>query len=158
MTPSDLERETHHALRRLPSPRAPRSLTPRVMAAVRARREAPWFARPMTTWPFALQAMTIALAVVPLAALGVWVFGGGVLQSGVTALGLSGSAPWSQLLPPVLRQAMDQASTVLVLWRLLFAPVLVYAAAFAVAVGCVFVVCAAALTWVVLGRVPAQAG
>jgi hypothetical protein len=37
----------------------------------------------------------------------------------------------------------------------LFGPVLVYAAAFAVAVGCVFAVCAAALTRVVLGRMPA---
>ena len=158
MTPSDLERETHDALRRLPSPRAPRSLTPRVMAAVRARREAPWFARPMTTWPLALQALTIALAVAPLAVLGAWMFGDGVLQNGPMALGLPGPAVWSQLLPPVVRHAMEQASTVLVLWRLLFGPVLVYAAAFAVAVGCVFAVCAAALTWVVLGRVPAQAG
>jgi len=158
MTPSDLERELHDALRRLPSPRAPRSLTPRVMAAVRARRETPWFARPMTTWPLALQALTIALAVVPLAVLGVWVFGGGVLQNGTAALGLPRPAAWSQGLPPVVRQAMEQASTVLVLWRLFFGPVLVYAAAFAVAVGGVFAVCAAALTWVVRGRAPAQAG
>jgi hypothetical protein len=158
MAPSDLERQIHEALRRLPAPRAPHSLTSRVMAAVRARREAPWYERPMTTWPLGLQTLATALAVVPLTILGIWLFGGGVLDRGAAVLGLSPSVAWSELLPPAVRGAIEQASSVVVLWRVLFGPVLVYAAGFAVAVGCVFAVCAAALTWVVLGRVPAQAG
>jgi hypothetical protein len=128
------------------------------MAAVRARHEAPWYERPMTTWPLGLQALATALAVVPLAVLGLWLFGGGVLERGAVVLGLAPSVAWSELLPPVAREAIEQASSVFVLWRVLFGPVLVYAAGFAVAVGCVFAVCAAVLTRVVLGRVPAQAG
>jgi len=151
----DLEREVHQALRRLPPPPAPRSLTPRVMAAVRARRDAPWYARPMTMWPIGLQALVTGLAVVPLALLGLWLSGGGVLPQAAGALELPSAAGWTGLLPPAVRHAAEQASVVLVLWRVVFGPVLVYAAAFAVAVGCVFAVCAAVLTRVVLGRVPA---
>lgn len=151
----DSEREVHQALRRLPPPPAPRSLTPRVMAAVRARRDAPWYARPMTMWPAGLQALVSGLAVVPLALLGLWLSGGGVLPQAAGALELPSAAGWTGLLPPAVRHAAEQASVVLVLWRVVFGPVLVYAAAFAVAVGCVFAVCAAVLTRVVLGRVPA---
>jgi len=151
----DLEREVDQALRRLPPPRAPRSLTPRVMAAVRVRRAAPWYLRPMTTWPLGLQVLVTGLAVVPLAFVGLWMFGGGVLQQAAGALGLPSSAAWTGLLPPVVRPLVEQVAAALVLWRVLFGPVVVYAAAFAVAVGCVFAVCTAALTRVVLGRVPA---
>jgi hypothetical protein len=158
VTPSDLEREMHEALRRLPPPRAPGSLAPRVMAAVRARREAPWHARPMATWPVELQVLVTALAVVPLSILGLWPFGGNVLQHGAAALGLPAPAAWGSLLPSVVLDTVERASAAVVLWRVLFGPLLVYAAAFAVTVGCVFAVCAAALTRVVLGRSPAQAG
>ena len=43
-TERDLEREIHDALRRLPQPRAPRSLAPRVMQAIAAA------ARPNAGW------------------------------------------------------------------------------------------------------------
>ncbi len=155
MTPADLEREITTALQRLQAPRAPRSLTPRVMAAVRARRDAPWHARPMIAWPVGLQVVVTGLALVPLALVGVWMFGGGVLQETLAALGVPAPAAVSGWLPPPVRQAAEQSSVVIVLWRVLLGPALAYAAAFAVAVGCVFAVCAAALTRVVLGRVPA---
>ena len=151
----DLEREVHQALRRLPLPRAPRSLTPRVMAAVRARRDAPWYARPMATWPLGLRALVTGLAVVPLTVLGLWLSGDGMLQKTAGAFGLPASVSWTGLLPPSVQQVAQQSWVALVLWRVLFGPALLYAAAFAVAVGCVFAVCAAALTRVVLGRVPA---
>jgi hypothetical protein len=157
VTPADLEREIHEALRRLPPPRAPGSLAPRLMAALRAGRAAPWHARPMATWPVVLQALVTALAGVPLAIVGLWPWGGGVLQDAAAALGLPAPAACGALLPSVVRQTVEQASAAVVLWRVLLGPVLVYAAAFAVAVGCVFTVCAAALARVVLGRMSAQA-
>jgi hypothetical protein len=51
MTPEELEQIVHQRLRELPAPRAPRSLAPAVMAAVRARASRPWYARPWRTWP-----------------------------------------------------------------------------------------------------------
>ncbi len=51
MTPEELEQIVHQRLRNLPAPKAPRSLAPAVMAAVRARASRPWYARPWRTWP-----------------------------------------------------------------------------------------------------------
>ena len=51
--PRDDRDVVHHALRRLPQPRAPRSLAPRVMAAIAAAeaRPAKHTARPWLSWP-----------------------------------------------------------------------------------------------------------
>lgn len=61
----------HAALRALPEHRAPDTLIPGVLAAIRAREHAatipaPWYHRPATTWPPALRIAlgTIAMAVV----------------------------------------------------------------------------------------------
>jgi hypothetical protein len=51
MDPVDLERLTDRALRSLPVPRAPRSLLPRVLAAVAAEASRPWYARAWLSWP-----------------------------------------------------------------------------------------------------------
>ena len=57
--PEDLERHVHRALADLPSPRAPRSLRPRVMAAVTPEvMGRPWF-----TWPWPVQVATVVAAV-----------------------------------------------------------------------------------------------
>lgn len=68
MDPDDLERAVHRELSRLPRPRAPRTLRPRVMAAITPAVVAghPWF-----TWPWQVQAMA-ALVVAGLAAGLVW--------------------------------------------------------------------------------------
>ena len=52
----DLERLVDRELKRLPQPRAPRSLLPRVMAAVAEPRPLKWYSRPWLAWPWALQA------------------------------------------------------------------------------------------------------
>lgn len=63
MKHSDLERDIDRALKALPEPRAPRTLLPAVMLAVRAGALRPWYARPWATWPRGWQvASTAALA------------------------------------------------------------------------------------------------
>jgi hypothetical protein len=57
MDPEDLERQVHRAFADLPTPRAPRSLRPRVLAAV----VPPMVGRPWFTWPWPLQAATVLL-------------------------------------------------------------------------------------------------
>ncbi len=59
MEPDELERLVDRALAELPSPRAPRSLRPRVLAAVAPpSRGRPWF-----TWPWVLQVAVVLVGV-----------------------------------------------------------------------------------------------
>jgi hypothetical protein len=54
MDPADIEAVVHRALTKLPSPRAPRSLLPRVLAVVH-QPVRPWYERAWMTWPRAWQ-------------------------------------------------------------------------------------------------------
>ncbi|HYT76076.1 MAG TPA: hypothetical protein VEL79_15075 [Vicinamibacterales bacterium] len=57
----DLEALAARDLRRLPLPRAPQTLLPRVLAAVDAWARRPWYARAWFTWPRVWQAASIAV-------------------------------------------------------------------------------------------------
>lgn len=63
MDPHELERHIDRRLARFTTPRAPESLLPRVMAAVRAREAAVPMSRDWRTWPLALQAASMAAGV-----------------------------------------------------------------------------------------------
>jgi hypothetical protein len=82
MDPAELERVVSSALARLPEPRAPRTLAPRVMAAIAAapantpRRVRNWF-----TWPFAWQALSAAAFVaVVVGGMSIWPAAANVLD------------------------------------------------------------------------------
>ena len=64
MDPAELERLTDRALRRLPTPRAPRTLLPRVLAAVAAEASRPWYARAWLSWPLQWQLVSAAVTAV----------------------------------------------------------------------------------------------
>jgi hypothetical protein len=68
MDTDDLERLTGQKLRSLPPPRAPRTLLPRVMDAVRHAAR-PWYQRAWFTWPAGWQAASVAALLVLVAAL-----------------------------------------------------------------------------------------
>ena len=59
MNPEDLERLADRELRRLPAPRSPHTLLPRVMAAVEAWAGRPWYSRAWFTWPIGWQAVSV---------------------------------------------------------------------------------------------------
>src|SRR5580765_1932286 len=73
MYPDDLDRLVDRELRELPTPRAPRTLLPRVLAAVEHLTRRPWYARAWLTWPLGWQ-------IVSLVALATIVAGGAVLM------------------------------------------------------------------------------
>jgi hypothetical protein len=63
MLPGDLEDIVDRALKELPAPRAPRTLVPRVMAAIDTERLRTSRARPWLSWPAAWQVASIAALV-----------------------------------------------------------------------------------------------
>ena len=64
MNLADLERVADRALRALPTPRAPRTLLPRVLAAITAEAVRPWYTRAWLTWPLRWQFLSAVTAVV----------------------------------------------------------------------------------------------
>lgn len=56
-------------LRRLPLPKAPPTLAPRVLAAIAARAHLPWWKKSWTHWPFGLRALFLGFLVAATAGL-----------------------------------------------------------------------------------------
>jgi hypothetical protein len=112
MDPADLEQVTDRALRALPTPRAPRTLLPRVLAAIAAEAGRPWYARAWLTWPTHWQLVSglAALAIVAAATLA-----GPFASAALLAFGLDVSLPLSASLAQSvesLRAAWDAARIV----------------------------------------------
>lgn len=98
---ADLERRVDRELRRLPAPRAPHTLLPRVLAAVDAWVNRPWYTRAWFTWPLGWQVASVAL--VAGAFVGMW------------------------LLPPAPPSVVVTTNAGRVLWRTIVEPFLAYA-------------------------------
>lgn len=97
----ELERRVHQELRRLPSPLAPDTLLPRVLAAVDAWARRPWYTRAWFTWPLGWQ--IVSVMVLALFAIGIW------------------------MLPPAPPSVVVTTNAGLVVWRTMVEPFLFYA-------------------------------
>jgi hypothetical protein len=147
MNEDDLERLAHRELRRLPSPRAPHTLLPRIMAAVEASPARPWYTRAWFTWPARWQAASIATVILLLTGA---VLLGPRVQAAVSSMmaalqvfagGVSDAAP-----------VETTANSARILWRTLLAPLATYAL---VVVVLMFLACAVfgtALNHIVIER------
>jgi hypothetical protein len=94
----DLEQQVHEQLRRLPAPRAPQTLLPRVLAAVDAWANRPWYSRAWFTWPIGWQAASVAL--VALCIYGTWLLP--PMPASVVATTSAGGVIWRTLIEPLL--------------------------------------------------------
>jgi hypothetical protein len=140
MNPIDLEQLVDAELKRLPTPRAPRTLLPRVLAATAARPHAKP-ARGWAAWPRG------------------WQFAGGVVAAAVligtwklVALGQPFIAPLLSATgfgraAAVTRGADDAATVVRVLWDVLLQPVATYVSVLAISFAL-----ACALLWTAVER------
>jgi hypothetical protein len=94
----DLERLANRELRRLPAPRAPETLLPRVMAAVDAWARRPWYTRAWFTWPLGWQIASVAL--VAAGVFGAWHVP--APPPSVQAAAGAGRAIWDAVIQPLL--------------------------------------------------------
>ena len=147
MDPADLERLIDRELHTLPAPRAPRTLLPRVMAAVDATARRPWYARTWYEWPIAGQLVSA------LVLLGVVGAGSALLpQLREVVLALNFVADVRGDVSASAREVEVATTAVRVLWRTLLAPVVPWA------FGLITLMCAAcavfgtALNHLVFGR------
>jgi hypothetical protein len=117
-----LERLADRELRRLPLPRAPQTLLPRVMAAVEAWAARPWYSRAWFTWPAGWQAVSVA-------ALALVVAGGVLFAPRVEAAASNAFAAVQMFAGGVTDVAPVEttAHSARILWRTLLEPLATYA-------------------------------
>ena len=120
MQPVDLETIVVRELRQLPSPRAPHTLLPRVLAAVQQWSRRPWYARAWFTWPVAAQIASLATLFL------VIVVGAVLLATAQMAAG-DALARVMTAVTPIAQRAEATMNAARVVWRALVEPLLVYA-------------------------------
>jgi hypothetical protein len=146
MDPHELERVLDRELKALSGPRAPRTLLPRVLAAVEIAARRPWYARPWLAWPAAVQGLSLAVGLLLVAALTLWTPFGQMPVDGAVWIGaVAGRAA------AALRQLDAIQIAGRVLWRTLFEPLFVYAVLLLALLGAMGVALAAALRHPALG-------
>ena len=145
--PADLERRLDRELRTLQVPRAPRTLLPRVMAAVEERTQRPWYSRAWLEWPVAMQ-LTSALALIGLVAAGSVLLP--QLRAAVTAL--SFVADVQNDVADSARNVEVVTTAVRVVWQTLLAPVVPWAFALVTLMGAACAVFGTALNHLFFGR------
>ena len=140
---AELEQSTDRELRRLPMPKAPLTLLPRVLAAAARLARRPWYSRTWFTWPAPLR-MGSAIAGAALMALTV------VLAPQTAQLGTAASHSMSvaiDALPGVFDLASRVAAVVQITWRGVLQPVAIFG--FAITVFSVLI-CGAC--WTIVNR------
>jgi hypothetical protein len=145
ITPEDLERAVDRALRALPLPKAPATLLPRVMATVRSSRHArTWFA-----WPLAWQAVSLAAAVLLIAAIA-WLAPAGFALGAASLTRIANTAPVAELIAAV-RDASQTVTAFGVIWRGLLQPLVNWALVFVVVMCVACMAFGTALSRIALG-------
>ena len=146
MNTPDLETRVRRDLRHLPAPRAPHTLLPRVMDAVQAWTERPWYTRAWVTWPLAWQVVSVAALVAIVAGGAVLLPRAGSAAAAVTAAFASDDAS------AVSQQVADTTNSARILWRTLLEPLLTYVFGIVVLMVLACVAFGTALNYVVIEK------
>jgi hypothetical protein len=141
MSPIDLEQLVDAELKRLPTPRAPRSLLPRVLAAVAAQEQHARPARGWTMWPRGWQFAGGVVAAVMFA--GIWRLASFAQPYLADVLSIAGGDRAASF----TRNADEAAAVVRVLWEVLLQPVATYVSVLAISLAL-----ACALFWTAVER------
>ena len=147
MNPEELERLVDRDLKRLPAPRAPHTLLPRVMAAVQEWASRPWYTGAWFTWPRGWQVASVAALVVLIT--GAALAAPHVESSAAGAIA-SVQARFVSAVPAV--EAPVAATSAGILWRTLLEPLVNYAVVIIVLMFLACAVFGTALNHVVIER------
>jgi hypothetical protein len=146
---AELEQRVDRALADLPPLDAPDTLLPRVLAAVQAWAERPWYQRAWLTWPLGLQAASVALLIL-------MVLGGAMAVPFVQAQAAHAVAFVSSRMAidvPNVGASLGVTTNALILvWRALIQPLLPFAFTVAFIAGVASAVVVTALNRVLLER------
>jgi len=145
MNPIDLEARIDRTLRRLPAPRAPLTLLPRVLAAVQEWSQRPWYSRAWFTWPIGGQ-------IVSAAALILIVIGGALLATSAQAVVAQITARLLSGVMPVAHRTEAMVNATRVVWHAVLEPFAAYAFAVVVLMWLACVAFATALGHVAFRR------
>jgi len=148
MDGADLERLVDRELRRLPLPRAPQTLLPRVMAAVEARVRAPWYRRPWRTWPIGWRLASAAACAVVVAAAPVAL----PLQPVEQAVRAAAASEAVRDATALAARIEAATSAMWLLWRVLVQPLVPFAFALAMLMCLACAAFGLALNYVAFGR------
>lgn len=138
----ELRQQLDRELKQLSLPRAPETLLPRVMAAVRV--PVPWYRRPWLAWPVGWQAVSAILLGAVLASLAL------LIPAAERAFfpavsGFVGGPPRDAV---AVARKFDEASTLInVLWQMFLQPVAIFLLLLAVSISVAF-----GAIWTVLDR------
>ena len=150
MYPAELETLVDRELKRLPMPRAPQTLLPRVLAAVQQWSRRPWYARAWLTWPLAWQLVS-SVALILL------IVGTVIVLPGALAAASGATSPFAAGVTSDMTGMWQRAAATFhasrIVWRATVEPLAVYVFAL---VTLMCMACAAfgtALNRVALGRV-----
>jgi hypothetical protein len=144
MEPADGERRLNRALERLPAVSAPPTLLPRVMRAVESRVYAPWYRRAWRLWPLGWRVFSVAAGIALVL----------VVVRSDPSPALAERVTGETLAPAraVTSQVEPTVAALLILWRVVFEPLLpgLFAIALLMCVLCVAI--GLLINYVVLGR------
>jgi len=153
MHPVELQGRIDRELKSLPALRAPGTLLPRVLAAVRHWADRPWYARAWFTWPMWWRVASAVALLAVLAGVGVAL---PVVQDSVAARAAAVHLPVSVSasvdVAAAARRVVVIASTLRTLWVAIAGPFVAYAFLLLVLMGLLCAACAAALNRVAFGR------
>lgn len=146
---TDRERSIHRELHRLPLPKAPETLLPRVMAAVQEWAQRPWYTRAWLSWPAGWQiasslAFVVFIAGVVTVLTSVQAEAGFAALSAMVARALAPAAPIARVVA-VAAETFQVVTTAL-------RPFAVFAFPLVVLMGAACLVFANALNQVVFGK------
>ena len=145
MNPIDLETRIDRTLRRLPAPRAPLTLLPRVLAAVQEWSQRPWYSRAWFTWPIGGQIVSAAALILVVVAGALLTTSAQAVVDQATTRLFSGVMPAAQEVEAMLNAAR-------VVWHAVVEPFAVYAFAVVVLMWLACVAFATALGHVAFRR------
>ena len=167
MQPVDLERLAHRSLRQLPTPVAPATLLPRVLAAIERCARRPWYSRTWLTWPAGWQAASV-VALLAVIAAGFYFFPVARTMVEQTAAAALASAPadvtvtidrvatTTGRVSNAAAQAEATTGAMRAVWRAVFAPFAAYALGLVALMCAICALFARALTQVVSGKAFSQ--